>query len=215
MSVLAAAYGGITATVADLDGSALMLPSRCTGWTVGDLLYHQLLDARRALVTFASPSAEPPDVDEVSYWRSFTPGDEDGSAHVRHVRIVASAYPPGALAREWRDTAEAAARAAAACQHEAVTTQGHVLRTADFVSTLVFEATVHHLDLVVELPSAPRPAEAALRVVRRVLDGLLGTPTPTSWDDVTYALKGTGREPLTAEDRATLGELAERFPLTG
>jgi hypothetical protein len=33
------------------------------------------------------------------------------------------------------------------------------------------------------------------------------------WDDATYALKGTGRLPLTDADREILGTQAERLPL--
>ena len=206
IDTLDAIYRDITEHVSGLGPAELLCPSRCAGWTVGDVLYHQLLDARRALVTFASPAAGPADVDEVTYWQGFAPGDDGSAAHARHVRIVASAYADGMLGREWRDTAAAAVRAARDCPHDLVTTQGHVLRTDDFVSTLVFEATIHHLDMTDE-----PPAQDALRLVRRVLDGLLGEPGP-DWDDRTYALKATGREPLTDAERAVYGE---RFPLTG
>jgi uncharacterized protein (TIGR03083 family) len=206
-ATLAAIYDDISEHVSGLGPAALLRPSRCAGWTVGDVLYHQLLDARRALVTFASPGTGEPDVDEVTYWQDFAPGGADaGAAHARHVRLVAAAYSDGMLGREWRDTAAAAVRAARACPHELVTTQGHVLRTGDFVSTLVFEATIHHLDMT-DLPPDP----GALRLVRRVLDGLLGGPGP-DWDDRTHALKGTGREPLTEAERAAYGD---RFPLIG
>ena len=218
---LQAAYQNVT-TVADSLGDAdLMRPSRCAGWAVGDVLYHQLLDARRALRTFASPSPEPPDVDDVGYWRAYAPqgesapGSAQAAAHARHVRIVAAAYPPGALAWEWRETAAAACRAARACPHRAVTTQGHVLTTADFIATLAVEAAVHYLDLTAGLPAAPPPDAASLALVRRVLDGLLGTPMPGDWDDRTYALKGTGREAITAQERSAIGALADRLPLFG
>jgi hypothetical protein len=94
-----------------------------------------------------------------------------------------------------------------------VATQGHVLSVADFVATLVIEATVHYLDLTVDLPSFPGPDPAPLALVRRVLTGLLGAPLPDSWDDTTAALKGTGREPLTDTDRQALGPLTPAFPL--
>ena len=48
-----------------------------------------------------------------------------------------------------------------------------------------------------------------------ILDGLLGEPLPLPWDDVTYARTGTGRFPVSAADRAALGDLAGRFPLFG
>jgi hypothetical protein len=52
-----------------------------------------------------------------------------------------------------------------------------------------------------------------LALVRRVLAGLLGARLPDSWDDVTAALKGTGRETLTEEDRRVLGSSAGKFPV--
>ena len=94
-----------------------------------------------------------------------------------------------------------------------MTTQGHVLTVADFAATLAVEAAVHYLDLTVALPGARAPEPASLALVRRVLDGLLGAPLLAAWDDVTAALKGTGREPLTDPDRHSLGPLAARFPL--
>jgi hypothetical protein len=220
---LAAVYGNITAVVGGLGEAELMLPTRCAGWVASDLLYHQLLDARRALRTFASPADGPADVDDVSYWRPYSPrsgdsaalGSPGAAAHARHVRIVAAAYPPDGLAWEWRETSGAACRAARACPHEFVATQGHVLETADFIATLAVEAAIHYLDLTVGVPSAPDPDPASLALVRRVLDRLLGAGAPARWDDRAYALKGTGRVPLSADDRAALAGLADRFPLFG
>jgi uncharacterized protein (TIGR03083 family) len=221
LDALDAAYQNLTAVAGGLSEADLMRPSRCAAWTVADVLYHQLLDARRALRTFASPADAPVDCDDVSYWAGYAPGAEDGgpdhaaesAAHARYVRIAAASYPPGALAWEWSETAAAACRAARACGHPAVTTQGHVLTVAGFAATLVVEAAVHYLDLTVALPASPAPAPAALALVRRVLGGLLGAPLPAGWDDVTAALKGTGRDPLTEADRQSLGPLAARFPL--
>jgi hypothetical protein len=61
----------------------------------------------------------------------------------------------------------------------------------------------------------PGPAAGPLAEVRRVLDGLAGTALPARWDDVTAARRGTGREPLTDEDRAELGPAVAAFPLFG
>jgi uncharacterized protein (TIGR03083 family) len=225
LDTLDAAYRKLTAVAGGLGEADLMRPSRCAGWAVADVLYHQLLDARRALRAFASPSDAPADRDDVSYWTGYAPGGdqagagggpayaEESAAHARYVRIAAAAYPPGMLAWEWSETAAAACRAGRACGHPAVTTQGHVLTVTDFAATLAVEAAVHYLDLTVALPGVPAPDPAALALVRRVLDGLLGAPLPAAWDDVTAALKGTGREPLTEADRLSLGPLAARFPL--
>jgi Mycothiol maleylpyruvate isomerase N-terminal domain len=213
-----AVYRNVTAVTGGLGEADLMRPSRCAGWAVADVLYHELLDARRALRTFASPADRPPDRDYVSYWTDYAPGGvadhaEESAAHARYVRIAAAAYPPGTLAWEWSETAAAACRAGRACAHPTVTTQGHVLTVTDFAATLAVEAAVHYLDLTVALPGAPAPEPASLALVRRVLARLLGAPLPAAWDDGTAALKGTGREPLTEADRQALGPSASKFPL--
>ena len=224
LDALEAVYQNVTAVAGGLGEAGLMRPSRCAGWAVADVLYHELLDARRALRTFASPADPPPDCDDVSYWTDYAPGDgasgggtpayaEESAAHARHVRIAAAAYPPGALAWEWSETAPAAVRAGRACGYPAVTTQGHVLTVTDFAATLAVEAAVHYLDLTVDLPDAPAPEPVSLALVRRVLAGMLGDPLPAAWDDVTAALKGTGRDPLTDADRRALGSSASKFPL--
>ena len=226
LDALDAVYQKVTAAVTGLGEADMMRPTRCAGWAVTDVLYHQLLDARRALRTFASPSDASVDRDDVSYWRDYAPAKESGpdgddaaahtdesAAHARYVRIAASAYPPGTLAWEWSETAAAACRAARACEHRAVATQGHVLTVAGFAATLAVEAAVHYQDLTVDLPRAPVSDPGSLALVRRVLAGLLDAPLPDSWDDVTAALKGTGREPLTEADRQALGPSAGKFPL--
>jgi hypothetical protein len=70
---MAASYRAVTADLERLTEAELMQPSRCLGWTRADLLYHMLLDAQRALVTFASPATGTADVDFVSYWEPFRP----------------------------------------------------------------------------------------------------------------------------------------------
>ena len=82
------------------------------------------------------------------------------------------------------------------------------------MDTLIVEATIHYLDLTLNLQAPPAPASALLHV-RNVLGGLLGAELQLAWDDVEYALKGTGRVALTAADRDLLGDLALKFPLLG
>ncbi|MFI5834355.1 maleylpyruvate isomerase N-terminal domain-containing protein [Micromonospora sp. NPDC051300] len=218
---LAQAYGGITAAVTPLDDAGLQRPTRCRGWVVADLLFHVLCDAQRALVALASPAPGPADVDDVSYWRAFSSGDDDGAGakHAWWARRSAAAFDrPTGVVRIWSDTAPAAARAAAAAHPDGyVTTQGHVLRVPDLLATLTTEAVVHHLDLVVDLPDAPRPAADPTRVAVTTMDGLLPDEAvrPAGWDDHEYLLKATGRVPLTDRDRFELGEAAGWVPLLG
>jgi hypothetical protein len=85
--------------------------------------------------------------------------------------------------------------------------------TGDFIATLAVEAAIHYLDLTTPLLSAPEPDPASLALVRRVLDGLLGTPMPPDRNDISYALKGTGRVPVSDSDRGIIGALADQLPL--
>jgi hypothetical protein len=120
------------------------------------------------------------------------------------------------IARQWAQTAAAAVRAAAAVPAgRKLATQGHVLAAGDFMATLAVEATIHHLDLLAGDGDLAGPAAEGLAAVRWTLDGLPGQPAPAGWDDITYALKGSGRARLSRADRDRLGALAARFPLLG
>jgi len=93
-----------------------------------------------------------------------------------------------------------------------VATQGHVLSVTDLVDTLVVEATVHHLDLIVDL-DRPGPRPEPVAVTRATLDALLGRRTPAAWDGEQWLRAATGRAAPTEEQRAYLGPDAERLPL--
>ena len=219
VAALDEAYQGVTGLLGGLGEADFLRPTRCLGWTVTDCLYHLLGDARRALAALATPASRDPDNDFVSYWRPWQPGGDDALLRARAFRAAAAAMTvvagPGLLAEAWRETAPAAVRLARLAPYPVVATQGHALTVADFAATLATEATVHHLDMIAELPAAPGPAARCLSLVRRTLDGLLGAPVCTGWDDTQYALKGTGRSPLSEEDRGLLSEQAQRFPLLG
>lgn len=194
--VLTETYEAVTRAVADRPEADLRRPTR-TDWRVAELLYHQSLDAVRALAAFATPSEREPDVDAVTYWRSFHPEQGDGGAgHARFVRAAAAAFPEAAgVSAYWGLVGPATARAAAVADPAGrVETQDHVLAVPDLVSTLVVEATVHLLDLVVDLPGAAGPSAAALAETRRVLEGLEGGPLPREWSDEQAVLRATGRE---------------------
>jgi len=216
-AAMVASYQAVTDDASKLGEEDLARPSRCLGWSRGDLLFHLLLDAQRALVTFATPAAAEPDVDFASYWAPFQPGADGYLRPARFIRRIASSFESDlAIVALWTETAAAAARAAALLPAEVkVATQGHVLAAADFLATLAVEATIHHLDLTAGETSLAGPSGPGLAVTRETLDGVLGQPVPAGWDDVTYALKATGRAELTDNDRASLGELAARLPLLG
>ncbi|SOE01116.1 maleylpyruvate isomerase N-terminal domain-containing protein [Blastococcus haudaquaticus] len=216
LDLLRIAYGDLSEALSALSEEEQWAPTGCRGWTPVDLGHHLLGDARRALVALSSPAPGPADTDRVTYWRGWRPPAAGDDEDLRRTRAAASTGLPYAdLVRAYSDTTDAVLVSAGRVRpDEPVRTQGHVLAVDDLLSTLVVEAAVHHLDLVAHL-GRPGPGEQPLGEVRRVLEGLLGRPLPTGWDDVTAARRGTGREPLTDADRTELGDDAEAFPLFG
>ncbi|MQA05478.1 MAG: maleylpyruvate isomerase family mycothiol-dependent enzyme [Streptosporangiales bacterium] len=219
-SALKEQYAAVTEVVEQLPDDTFMRGTGCPGWCVRDVLFHLLLDAQRGLVALATPARGSTDRDLVTYWQDFKPDTEDAAQaakeHARFVRLSASAYrSPAALVRQWRETAGATARVAAEATQQPVATQGHTIASTDLIGTLAVEAAVHYLDLTKELSDVPPPSRRALSLVRHTLDGLAGVPAPDDWDDVTYALKGTGRMRLDAADRDALGDAADHYPLFG
>ncbi|MET7733452.1 maleylpyruvate isomerase N-terminal domain-containing protein [Streptomyces sp. NPDC005402] len=213
--VLRDAYGAFAAVVSPLGDEESWRPTGCAGWAVRDLVFHCAGDAQRALVALHTPAVGPPDRDAVTYWRDWAP-DPVGAANGRRWnRVSASMFLDFRQLRDlYLETTAATVNAAADARPELrVSTQGHVLTAEDLVLTLAVEATVHHLDLVTDLPEATGPSSAGLAAVRDTLDGLLGRPVPLDWSDEHYARAATGRAPLTDAERLALGADADRFPL--
>jgi hypothetical protein len=216
LRLLTTAYRDVSGLLAALSPEEAWEPTGCAGWSVVDLGFHMLSDARRALVALNTPAGGPADTDAVDYWRAWRPPEPGDEAELWSTRIAAGVHGglPGISSRYAETSAAALVAAARVEPADLIGTQGRVLTVADFLSTLTVEAAVHHLDLVVRL-DRPGPAAGPLGEVRRVLEGLLGGPLPAGWDDATAARRGTGREPLTAQDRAELGAFAAAFPLFG
>ncbi|MDE9366657.1 maleylpyruvate isomerase N-terminal domain-containing protein [Luteipulveratus sp. YIM 133132] len=213
-ALLDGTYAAVTAVVGAASSADLRRPTR-TEWTVRELLVHLLLDAQRCLVALSTPATGFADTDRVSYWRDHRPGGEGAAAHAEWVRKVTAAYSQdAALVAHWTTTSRAAVHAARVAESDVVMTQGHSMAVADLLDTLVVEAVVHYLDLTAHLTGPPVDPQAVGRV-RSVLNGLLGGPMPEQWTDEECVLKGTGRLPLSADDRESLGTWQDRFPLLG
>lgn len=212
-AALRIAYSDLATIAATLGEHDAWRPTRCTGWAVRDLLLHLLGDAQRGLVALATPAAGPADRDAATYWEDV--GHDPDYRELRAQRTIASAWGLEALTRAFGETSRAVVTLAGRTSPDAlVATQDRVLRVDDLVSTLVVEAAVHHLDLVVDL-NRPGPRPEPLALVRGTLDRLLGRPAPTEWSDEWWALVGTGREPLSGRERRELGADAALLPLLG
>lgn len=211
--VLKEAYEDLAVLATSLDEDSSWLPTGCAGWSVRDLVVHHLADARRGLVALATPAAAPVDRDAYSYWSDFANVPDPYSRGLRASRTVASAWTLPAIVTIYAETlAAVGVTVERVLPDDLVATQGHVLTVADLVTTLVVEAAVHHLDLVVVL-DRPGPRPEAMAVVRETLNGMLGHPPAIDWDDPTWAQVGTGRRRLDDDERAALGTDAARLPL--
>ncbi|MGK5681755.1 maleylpyruvate isomerase N-terminal domain-containing protein [Actinoplanes sp. URMC 104] len=202
----------------DLGDRDLMAASRCTGWTVGDVVVHVHLGLQEMLLGLVSSTGEQPGTDAATYWQGPPPATDDEAdevAGIRFVRLLGAAYrrPSGAV-RHLLPTVAGVRAATARLEPGAVRFQGHVLSSGDFLATWAVELAVHHLDLGREL-TLPPPAPAALRLARSTVEALAGRAAPGSWADDTTVLLGAGRVRPDARQQAEAPELTGKLPVLG
>lgn len=191
-------------------------PTRLPAWNVKELLGHLYRGIDRT--NWALDDDEPvvPDEDAVSYWRRLNPS-YDATHIADRAKEVADRFGSGQeLAVAWDELwRRAVGRAANADPDRPMKTWEPVLTMDDFLKTRVLELTVHRADLMDALELPPAPSDGGMEVTQEILLGLLDadiTALP-DWDGVEFIEKGTGRRPLSEDDRAALGALADRFPL--
>ncbi|MEU9337730.1 maleylpyruvate isomerase N-terminal domain-containing protein [Streptomyces sp. NPDC048290] len=209
------AWTALRTAVAALDDEDYERPSGCAGWLVRDLVCHLVIDAQDVLITLVTPADTEPTADATSYWRpAAAPPSGDDPLAALIPRLAAAYGDPRLLAFHLDDVGSAAGRAAVLADPAArVGTQDMVLTTADYLTAYVLEWTLHHLDLIVDLPSAAGPPAATLAASRTALERIAGAPFPASFSDRDVLLIGTGRRPASAAQRAALGGLDARLPL--
>ncbi|MET9082208.1 maleylpyruvate isomerase N-terminal domain-containing protein [Streptomyces sp. NPDC004237] len=215
MDLFSQAWTALRAAVAGLPDEDFGRPSGCTGWLVRDLVCHLVIDAQDVLITLATPAGAEPTRTAVTYWEvsAERPTGED-PLDALTVRLAAAYEDPGLLKFHLDDVGSAAGRAARLADPAArVGTRDQVLTVADYLSAYVLEWTLHHLDLVAHLPSAPRPPAQTLAAARAMLEEIAGVAFPASLSDPDALLTGTGRRAPTDAEKAALGGLAAGIPL--
>ncbi len=208
----------VSEAVLSLPEDRFELPTRCTEWNVKELLAHMHRDVEQVLVAVAEEAPGEPDADAVSYWTRYDP-TVDASSIANRATTRAASYRSGrdlAIVWDdlWRHVVDLAGREPPL---RIVVTWGPVTSLDEYVKTRALEITVHGMDLAAALGRDFWTTAEGADVVTRILKGLLGQDPPDAlgWDDLTLIDKGTGRAPLTEDERETLGALAERFPLLG
>jgi hypothetical protein len=208
-------WTALRAAVADLADEDFARPSGCTGWLVRDLVCHLIIDAQDVLITLVTPAETEPTVTAVTYWNvgHQAPTGQD-PLDALTVRLAAAYQQPGLLTFHLDDVGSAAGRAAAlADPGMRVSTRDEVLTVGDYLSAYVLEWTLHHLDLVAQLPAATRPPAEGLARSRALLEQIAGSAFPPSFTDEDALLIGTGRRAPTRRQSAELDELAAKLPL--
>ncbi len=215
----------LVALVASLPEAAFARPSRCTGWSVAELVAH----CEGMLIRLVGENARPVDgeaiTDRVGYYRYDPDGPREGEdpdktfSEVIRDRVVeeVAGRPPSLL----RTSLEAAVDRACADLRDipgerVVRRSGHPPMTfGEFVASRNLEFAVHTMDIANAVGQQETVPPAAADVITGILDALLGEPPPSAlgWDETTYILSGTGRRPLSAEERRKLGPLSEKLPL--
>jgi Mycothiol maleylpyruvate isomerase N-terminal domain len=201
--------------VADLSDEDFAQPSGCRGWLVRDLVCHLIIDAQDVLITLATPAEAEPTRNVVTYWNvAETPATGDDPLDALMVRLAAAYEEPRLLKFHLDDLGAAAGRAAQLADPSMrVSTKDEILTAGDYLSAYVLEWTLHHLDLIANLPHAAEPPAEGLATSRAMLETIAGTAFPASFSDKDALLVGTGRRAPTDSEDAALGELAATLPL--
>ncbi|MEV5302287.1 maleylpyruvate isomerase N-terminal domain-containing protein [Amycolatopsis methanolica] len=214
MDLFSRSWAALRTAVAGLADDDLARPSGCAGWLVRDLVCHLIIDAQDVLITLVTPADEEPTRDELTYWEvSDEPPTGEDPLDALTVRLAAAYGEPWLLKFHLDDVGSAAGRAAELADPSArVRTRDQVLTVAAYLSTYVMEWTLHHLDLVAQLPSVAGPPAEGLAASREMLEKIAGAQFPESFSDADALLVGTGRRAPTEAERAALGPLAARVP---
>ncbi len=191
-------------------------PTRLPAWNVKELLAHMYRDIERTIVGLGEEPPHETDTDAVSYWRRYDPVADAASIADRSKTRAASYGTGRELALVWDDMwPHALDLAEGEVPSRPTVTWGPVLTLDEFLKTRALEITVHGIDMALALGRQPWATEEGVSVVTDILRGLLGGELPEGlgWDDLTFVDKGTGRAPLTDEERTILGTKADAFPL--
>ncbi|MFI8264756.1 maleylpyruvate isomerase N-terminal domain-containing protein [Streptomyces sp. NPDC085665] len=215
MELFSCSWGALLGAVDAIADADFGRESGCRGWLVRDLVCHLVIDAQDVLITLVTPAAGEATADAATYWNvADRPPDGEDPLDALTVRLAAAYGDPGLLRFHLDDVGTAAGRAAGlADPGMRVLTQDKVLTVADYLTAYVLEWTLHHLDLIADLPEgAPPPPPEGLAGSRALLERIAGAAFPASFTDRDALLVGTGRRAPTPSEQEELGALAVRLP---
>jgi uncharacterized protein (TIGR03083 family) len=189
-------------------------PTNCPPWTLHELVVHiafsiglpdRLRDAAADLSGgTAADYFRRPERDTTEY----------RSGNVDRTREVATTVDRRDVARRFADTwKHSSTTFASAPSGLRVERSGRAYSLEAFLVTRLMSVAAHGVDVAITLGRPTWTTQAALDALRPLLDDLLGRERPSSWNDQYFLEVGTGRRPLSEDDRRALGDAARRFPL--
>jgi uncharacterized protein (TIGR03083 family) len=207
----------LSAVLRELAPEELTKATNCPPWNLQELIVH-IGDSIRVTDTPFTP-AEPGDqpITAADYYRR--PQRATSAYRQSNVdRTQTLARTVLAPTAQWFDDVSRHTLAALDRHHldqvVLIPNRGAML-LSDWVTTRLISVAAHGLDVAITLGRDPWTTPSALQVAHPVLVDLLGGPPPERlrWDEQNLLITGTGRRPLTEQERKVLGRSAERFPL--
>lgn len=184
----------ISTVIEQMGADDLARPTRLADWNVQQLLAHLVRGVDRIRTYLLAPLPLEASVGWLDYWSAARASDP--TAIAQRARDFAASINDRPVRRVWAEVTEAGVQEAEAEGPDRVL-QGPFggMRLDHYLTTRVFEVTVHGLDLREALGLEEVASPYALEVTAAVLDGLLGGPRPSDVadDPVAFILAATGR----------------------
>ncbi|MFH8471363.1 maleylpyruvate isomerase family mycothiol-dependent enzyme [Streptomyces sp. NPDC018000] len=213
--------GALTDAVSGLSEAEWNLPTRCTPWTVRDLLGHVcvVIDWLPGMLDAPAPSTAKASAAE--YYR---PDDrfsrQTNSARIALAQDRAAESADGAAFAD--DFAAIWRRVDRLCRVQPAsrivrTRHGDAMFLSEFLLTRVVEVAVHGLDLADALGREPWLTSSAGDAVLELLLGAeqMAGADKLGWSQPHFLRKGTGREPLDGSETAQMELLGIRWLALG
>jgi uncharacterized protein (TIGR03083 family) len=209
----------LTLAVTGLAESRWDLPTGCAPWSVRDLLGHVRVVIAWLPGMLAGEAPASAEVSAVSYYRP----DERFAAGTNAARIARArqhALECGSgetLVKEFELTwrwvhdlclAEPDGRVVR-------TRHGDAMLLSEFLLTRIVELAIHGLDLARAIGATPWLTPQAGDAVEELLLSPAGSHRELGWDQVTFLLKATGREPLSTAEAEEIARAGIRWLTLG
>ncbi|WP_063886493.1 maleylpyruvate isomerase N-terminal domain-containing protein [Streptomyces aureus] len=211
----------LSGAVAGLSEAEWDLPTRCTPWTVRDLLGHVVVVIDWLPAMLDAPAPDEAEISAVEYYRP----DDRFSPRTNAKRIALAqdrAAGPADGAAFAEDFAATWRRSDRLCRARSGartvrTRHGDAMLLSEFLLTRVVEVAVHGLDLADALGREAWLTPAAGDAVTELLLGPehAAAADELGWSRSRFLRKATGREPLNETEAAQIEQLGVRWIALG